>query len=109
MMMLMKQLFLAIIPLLLEVAATSNVYAGGPRHDYPENYEDIPGAPECWSDGFDDGANDSFDEDRDKECADKGDLYSRGFKAGTESCTERNMERSSNVKSDCENARESAK
>jgi hypothetical protein len=26
----------------------SNVNAGGPRLDYDERYEDVPGAPECW-------------------------------------------------------------
>jgi hypothetical protein len=102
----MKQLFLALIPLLLVVATVSNVYAGGPRHDYPENLEDVPGAPECWSDGFDDGANNNFNEDRDRECVDKGNLYDRGFDAGLKSCTDENMERSSNVRSDCEDARE---
>jgi len=33
----------------------SNVYAGGPRLDYSETYEDVPGAPECWVDGYDAG------------------------------------------------------
>jgi hypothetical protein len=86
----------------------ASAFAGGPRHDYDERYEDVPGAPECWTDGFDDGVNDSFDENRDEECKDKGDLYSRGFKAGTESCTEKNIERNRAVEKDCNDAMEKA-
>ena len=26
----------------------SNVYAGGPRLDWDQRYEDVPGASECW-------------------------------------------------------------
>lgn len=88
------------------VSGIISAFASGPRHDYDERYEDVPGAPECWTDGFDDGVNDSFDEDRDEECADKGDLYSRGFNAGTETCTDKNIERSSSVEKDCNDARE---
>jgi hypothetical protein len=102
-MIMMKQLILAIIPLLF-VATIANVYAGGPRHDYPENLEDVP-APECWSDGFDDGAKNDFNEDRDRDCVDKGNLYNRGFDAGIKSCTEENMARSSANEDDCNAAR----
>jgi hypothetical protein len=102
MVMLMKQLFLAIIPLLLVVAAISNVYAGGPRHDYPENYEDILGAPECWVDGFDAGASNSLNEKRADECADiPGDQYNRGF-VGGQICND--LERSEPIRDDCERA-----
>jgi hypothetical protein len=79
------------------------VFAGGPRHDYDERYEDVLGASECWADGFDDGVNDSFD---DEEC--KGDQYSHGFKACNESCTDENIERNSSVEKDCIDARKAA-
>lgn len=29
-------------------STASNVYAGGPRLDWDERYEDILGAQECW-------------------------------------------------------------
>jgi hypothetical protein len=44
------------------------VYAGGARSDWSDHYDNIPGAPECWQDGYDDGQNDSFDQDRHEEC-----------------------------------------
>jgi hypothetical protein len=31
------------------------VYAGGARSDWSDHYDNIPGAPECWQDGYDDG------------------------------------------------------
>ena len=57
--------------LISSVSSSSNVFAGRcPRHDYNKEYEDIQGAPQCWTDGFDDGVNDSYDTDRANECAD---------------------------------------
>ncbi|MGH9982510.1 MAG: hypothetical protein ACRD8W_00965 [Nitrososphaeraceae archaeon] len=56
----MKQLLLAIIPLLM-LATISNVYASRPRLDYDERYEDVPGAPECWVDGYDAGFAQKYD------------------------------------------------
>ncbi|MGB7883418.1 MAG: hypothetical protein WBL44_11870, partial [Nitrososphaeraceae archaeon] len=71
----MKQLLLVIIPL-LSVATIANVYASGPRLDYDERYEDVPGAPECWVDGYDAGFAQKYDKDRADECADiPGDQY----------------------------------
>lgn len=89
-------------------AVIPSAFAGGPRHDYDESYEDVPGGPECWTDGFDDGANDSYDKERAEECEDKGDQYNRGFNAGVESCTDENIERSSSVEKDCIDARSAA-
>lgn len=64
------------------VSNYNNVNAGGPRFDYDERYEDIPGAPECWVDGFDDGLEKPIDQDRNEECEDKGNQYYRGWLAG---------------------------
>jgi hypothetical protein len=61
------QLLLAIIPLLM-LATISNVFASGPRLDYDERYEDVPGAPECWVDGYDAGFAQKYDKDRAQEC-----------------------------------------
>jgi hypothetical protein len=78
----MKQLQLAIIPLLF-VATIANVYAGGPRLDYDERYEDVPGAPECWVDGYDAGFAQKYDKDRADECADiPGDQYNASWGYG---------------------------
>jgi len=41
-------------------------YAGGPRLDYDEAYTDVPGAPECWVDGYDAGFAGKYDQDRAK-------------------------------------------
>ena len=78
----MKQLQLAIIPLLF-VATIANVYAGGPTLDYDERYEDVPGAPECWVDGYDAGFAQKYDKDRADECADiPGDQYNASWGYG---------------------------
>ena len=77
-----------VVMAILTVTIIPNVYAGGPRHDYVERYEDVPGGPECWTDGFDDGANDSYDEDRANECEDIGDQYNRAFDVGKVFCEE---------------------
>jgi hypothetical protein len=78
----MKQLFLVIIPLLI-VTAICNVYAGGPRLDWDQRYEDIPGAPECWIDGYDAGFAQKYDQDRADECADiPGDQYNASWSYG---------------------------
>ena len=78
------QLLLAIIPLLI-VASVSNVYASGPRLDYDEGYEDVPGAPECWIDGYDAGFAGKYDQDRANECADiPGDQYNASWGYGCE-------------------------
>jgi hypothetical protein len=60
------QLLLAIIPLLM-LATISNVYASGPRLDYDERYEDVPGAPGCWVDGYDAGFAQKYDKDLEKQ------------------------------------------
>jgi hypothetical protein len=73
----MKQLLLAIIPLLL-LATVSNVYAGGPRLDYP--YPGTDEEADCWVDGYDAGFAGKYDKDRAKECLeDGGDSYNESW------------------------------
>ncbi|MGE5662376.1 MAG: hypothetical protein ACM3X1_09050 [Ignavibacteriales bacterium] len=77
----MKQLLLAIIPIF--ILLVPNVYASGPRLDYDEAYADIPGAPECWVDGYDAGFAQKYDKDRADECADiPGDQYNASWGYG---------------------------
>jgi hypothetical protein len=59
---------LALVVVVLAAIEIQSAYAGGPRMDWDERYEDIPGAPECWVDGFDDGQNNPFDHGRNEEC-----------------------------------------
>jgi hypothetical protein len=61
----MKQSLLTIIPLLV-LATTLNVYAGGPRTDYPSDATE-EGAY-CWVDGYDAGFAGKYDKDRAIEC-----------------------------------------
>jgi hypothetical protein len=64
----MKSLiFLAIIPVLM-LTIVPNVYAGGARMDWSDHYDDYPGASDCWIDGYDDGLENPFDQDRHKDC-----------------------------------------
>jgi hypothetical protein len=65
---------------------------------------DVPEGPECWTVGFDAGANDEFDQDRDDECKDKGDQYGRGYDAGLRVCHD--PEKASVEVDDCEKARD---
>ena len=58
--------FLSLIVLLIIPAA--NVYTGGTRSDSDERYNQIPGAHECWIDGYDAGFFGKYDEDRANEC-----------------------------------------
>jgi hypothetical protein len=60
-----------------------NVYAGGPRADYDERYEDVPGASECWIDGYDAGFAGKYDKDRADECKDiPGNQYDTSWNHG---------------------------
>jgi hypothetical protein len=73
-----KQLLLAIIPLLV-VGSVSNVYAGGPRLDYPDP-PPTPESSDCWVDGYDAGFAGKYDSDRAKECyEDGGDSYNSSW------------------------------
>jgi hypothetical protein len=75
---------ITIILVLMPMPITiSYVNAGGPRLDYDERYEDIPGAPECWVDGYDAGFAGDYDRNRADECKDiPGDQYNRSWPYG---------------------------
>ena len=66
----MNQLQLLAIISLLMVGAISNVYAGGPRLDYPDDATE-EGA-DCWVDGYDAGFAGKYDKNTANECKDKG-------------------------------------
>ena len=66
---------------ILIVIPTSNVFAGGPRLDYPEDATE-EGA-DCWVDGYDAGFAGKYDKDRANECNDiPGDQYNASWKYG---------------------------
>jgi len=84
----MTNLLITIISLLM-LTAIPSAYAGGPRLDYDEAYEDVPGAPECWVDGYDAGFAALYDKDRANECNDiPGDQYNRSWPYG---CKDRGL------------------
>jgi len=86
---LMGNLLLITIISLLMLTAIPSAYAGGPRLDYDEAYEDVPGAPECWVDGYDAGFAAVYDKDRANECNDiPGDQYNRSWPYG---CKDRGL------------------
>lgn len=71
---------------IIMISSVPFVYAGGgPEWDYDERFEDIPGAPECWHDGYIDRRDNPFDYDRNEECRDKGNQYYRAFIHGCKS------------------------
>jgi hypothetical protein len=82
-----KLIFAAIIVLMI-VAITYLIYeyripkfiayASGPEWDCDEGFIDIPGACECWHDGY---TASVFNESRNNECVDKGNQYYAGFTA----------------------------
>jgi hypothetical protein len=59
-------LLLTIIPVLMLFIPI--VYAGGARSDWSDFYDNVEGAPECWQDGYDDGLDQPFDQNRHMEC-----------------------------------------
>ena len=73
----MKQLLLLTIISLLMVGAISNVYAGGPRLDYPDDATE-EGA-DCWVDGYDSGFAGKYDKARADRCAQENDEYNRSW------------------------------
>jgi len=79
-----KLIFLGlIIPVLMLLVP--NVYAGGPRNDPDERYDHIPGAAECWVDGYDAGFAGKYDKDRAQECANiPGNQYNASWGYGCE-------------------------
>jgi hypothetical protein len=76
----MKQSFLVIIPLLM-VVIISNVYAGGPRLDSPEDSTNEGSV--CWVNGYDSGFAGKYDKDRADECKnEEDDEYNYGWRYG---------------------------
>jgi hypothetical protein len=68
---------------ILSIIVTVDAFAGGPRGDYDERYEDVPGAPECWVDGYDAGFAQKYDKVRADECADiPGNQYNASWNYG---------------------------
>ena len=72
----MKQSLLAIIPLLV-LATTANVYAGGPRLDWPMDSTDE--GKDCWVEGYDSGFAGKYDKGRADRCAQENDEYNRSW------------------------------
>jgi hypothetical protein len=81
------------------IITIKDAFAGGPRGDYDERYEDIPGAPECWIDGYDAGFAGKYDIDRANECNDiPGDQYNASWNYG---CIDSGL-----TKIDCDNIKD---
>jgi hypothetical protein len=45
-----------------------NIYASGIRSDWSDFYDNVERASKCWQDGYDDGLDHPFDQNRHKEC-----------------------------------------
>jgi hypothetical protein len=69
----------------LLIGSVSNVFAGGPRLDYPEDGEASQESNDCWIDGYDSGFAGKFDKDRNDECQEEEDnYYNFGWAVGCE-------------------------
>jgi hypothetical protein len=82
------KLSLIIVLIVIAASVSGNLlveYAGGPERDYDERCEDIPGANECWYDGYADGQGHPFNHVRYEDCKDKGNQYYRAFIEGCQS------------------------
>jgi hypothetical protein len=79
-------LFFIGILVLLTITIMPNVYSSGPRYDYSDDYADIPGAPQCWIDGYDAGFAGIYDQERADECKYEiaGDQYNAVWMHGCE-------------------------
>ena len=67
---------IAIIPMLV-LATTTNVYAGGPRLDWPMDSSDE--GKDCWVEGYDSGFAGKYDKDRADRCSQENDEYNRSW------------------------------
>lgn len=93
----MIKYILAIIAIVIFLVPS--VYASGPRLDYDERYGDIPGALECWVDGYDAGFAGKYNIDRANECKEiPGDQYNASQEYG---CTDSGL-----TKIDCDNIKD---
>ena len=72
----MKQSLLVIIPMLV-FTTTANVYASGPRGDYP--MDSTPEGVDCWYDGYDAGFAGKYDKTRADRCTQENDEYNRSW------------------------------
>jgi hypothetical protein len=67
--------FLTITPLLILISIgitigpfVPSIFSSGARSDWSDFYDNVQGAPQCWQDGYDDGQNSDFSQNRHKEC-----------------------------------------
>ena len=51
------------------------------RSDWSDYYDPIPESPKCWQDGYDDGLNNPFDQDRHEECQFEIEHHPEGWRA----------------------------
>jgi hypothetical protein len=49
------------------ISMIPNVFAGGARMDWSDPYDNVPDATDCQIDGYDDGQNGPFDQERHEE------------------------------------------
>jgi hypothetical protein len=80
---LIPTLSVGLVTVMIVSTNISTAFAGGPRMDWDERFENIPGAPECWIDGYDAGFAQKYDKVRADTCADiPGDQYNASWKYG---------------------------
>ena len=70
----------------LSYFSSQMVAAGGPRFDWNDEYDPLPGGPQCWIDGWDAGLENPLNQTRLKECQyDIGNPYYHAWMAACES------------------------
>ena len=80
-----KFVIIGAIVITLLISSVSNVFAGGPRLDYPEDGEASQESNDCWREGYDSGFAGKFDKDRNDECQEEEDnYYNFGWAVGCE-------------------------
>jgi hypothetical protein len=70
-----KLIFIVTIPIIMLLVP--NVYAGGPRLDWPEDSSDE--GKDCWVEGYDAGFAQKYDKDRADRCSQENDEYNRSW------------------------------
>jgi hypothetical protein len=79
----------------LTLSFLPNIYASGARSDWSEKYDNVPGAPQYWQDGYDDGLESPFSQNRHDECTfEAGEPYLEAWMYG---CID-----GGNTRADCE-------
>jgi hypothetical protein len=75
-------LCVAVAAVMILTISVNSAIATGAESDSDDRFDNIPGAGDCWQDGYNDGQNGPFSQSRNDGCTDKRNQYYAGFVQG---------------------------